>query len=170
MAGICVSRILRACCALAVVGGLLPKLAVAGCALRTMALPVQVVDQRGIATVAIDGVDVPLMVNTGVFYSSLGPDAAERFQLHVTDAPTTLNVRGLTGRVHERIARVDKLINGQKLRVEFDTGAMSLIYVSSVSRRVFFTCSGGKVFGRLAEGPTKNAAAPASGASAQPVP
>jgi predicted aspartyl protease len=335
MARICKSRILRAWYALSVVGWLLPKLAVAGCALRTMELPVQVVDQRGIATVAIDGVEVPLMVNTGAFYSSLSPDAAERLQLHVTDAPTTLNVHGLTGRVDDRIARVDKLkilqgeisgidflvgghahrgamgvmgrnilsfsdteydlahgvirfvrhdgecsntnmaywahgspvtelrlqrsnahfspaieavasINGQKLRVEFDTGAMSLIskdaakrlglawdesepagqlrgaddgqtpywiaaidrfelgdeeirnsqirvanfdmrngvdmllgvdfflshhiYVSSVSRRLFFSYNGGKVFGLLAEGRTKTVAAPASGASSRPGP
>ena len=318
---------------IAVAGWLLPKFAIAECTLRTMELPVQVIDQRGIATVTINGVQVPLMVNTGAFYSSLTPEAAERLQLHVIDAPITLNVRGLTGRVDERVAKVDKLqilqgdisgidflvggharrgtmgvmgrnilsfsdteydlvhgvirfvrhdgecsntniaywaqggpvtelrlqrsnakfspaieavasINGQNLRVEFDTGAMSLVskdaarrlglvwdesraagqlrgaddgetpywiasierfglgdeeirnseiriadfdmhngvdmllgmdfflshrvYVSTVSRRVFFTYNGGKVFGLLAEGAPKGVAAPASGASVEP--
>jgi len=121
------SRMACASYALLIAGWLLPGIALAQCALRTMELPVQVVDQRGIATVEINGVAVPLVVNTSAFYSSLTEDAAERLQLHVTDAPINLNVRGLTGRVHERVARVEtlKILQGDIPGIDFLVGGIA---------------------------------------------
>jgi predicted aspartyl protease len=96
----------------AIVGALLTVAAVASqaqCSLRALELPVEMINQRAVVTVSIDGTPVRLLVDTGAFYSSLTPETARRLHLEVNDAPRELSVRGVTGRVDVRLAKVKHL-------------------------------------------------------------
>jgi predicted aspartyl protease len=105
-----------------------PAVSNADCALRLMELPVAIVGQRAVATVMINGAQVPLLVDTGAFYSTLTPQTAETLHLHVVDAPMTLDVRGVTGRVATRLTRVEhlRLLKGGEIaNVDFLVGGVT---------------------------------------------
>ena len=100
----------------------------AACALRTMELPVKIVDHRAIATVVIAGTPVPLMVDTGAFYSTLSPEVAARLKLPLVDAPQRLDVRGVTGHVPMRSTTVRhlRIQDGEIPSIEFLVGGQPL--------------------------------------------
>jgi len=122
--------------ALAACALLLPAAARAGCSIQTFELPVKMVGSRAIATVRIDGTDVPLVVDTGSLYSMLTDAAAAQLKLDVGTMPMGLGVRGLGGKFQTGLATVKKmeLVGGSLPDVEFivggaepGAGAMGLI-------------------------------------------
>ena len=87
---------------------LAPAAGHADCHVKVAELPVHMVGMRPMATVGINGQDVPLMVDTGAFFSFLNEAAAARLGL-ATHREPGLAVQGLTGRVVSRLTTVDHL-------------------------------------------------------------
>jgi predicted aspartyl protease/Tfp pilus assembly protein PilF len=96
----------------------------AACALKALELPVTMVGSRAIATVGIEGTDVPLMVDSGAFFSFLTDAAAAQLHLRVMAMPRHFSVEGITGRADTGMATVKqvKLLNGEIPDVEFIVG------------------------------------------------
>ena len=101
-----------------------PALAADECTLKTFELPVKIIGSRAIATVGINGTDVPLVVDTGAFFSFLTEAAAQQLNLPLQRAPRGLSVRGLTGEVDVRVTTVKRmqLLNHDIPDVEFIVG------------------------------------------------
>lgn len=79
------------------------------CKLEGVELPVTLINSRAIATVQIDGTPVPLMVDTGAFFSMLTEATARRLRLRLRPLPEGMKVRGLTGDVPAQMTTVPKL-------------------------------------------------------------
>lgn len=86
-----------------------PLAAGAACSIKTMELPVKMVGQRAIATVGINGTQVPLIVDSGMFFSMLTEAAAEQLNLKLGPLPRGMGVRGLTGKVEAQATTVSHL-------------------------------------------------------------
>ena len=108
----------------------------AACTIETAELPIKMVGTRAIATVVINGTNVPLMVDSGAFYSMLTDAAAAQLKLDVGSMPRGMSVMGLSGKVETGLAVVKKLelLGGSIPDVEFivggaepGAGAMGLI-------------------------------------------
>src|ERR1019366_9344833 len=113
----------RSAGALATLGLALPMLAHAGCQVQTLELPVKMVGSRAVATVGINGTPVPLMVDSGAFFSFLTDAAVAQLKLQLSRNPGP-RVEGITGRVDTHTTTVDKLqlLKGEIPRVEFIVG------------------------------------------------
>ena len=120
-------RRFRSAGALATLGLALPIVAQAGCQIHTLELPVKMVGSRAVATVGINGTPVPLMVDSGAFFSFLTDAAAAQLKLRLRRNPD-LRVEGVTGRVDTHTTTVDKLqlLIGDIPRVEFVVGGNEL--------------------------------------------
>ncbi|MEO5687435.1 MAG: aspartyl protease family protein [Burkholderiaceae bacterium] len=114
---------------------LLPAASEAACHIKVAELTVHMVGTRAMTSVGIDGQDVPLMIDTGAFYSMLSDAAAAQLHLSTRRVPD-LVPQGLAGRIYARVATVDhlKLFKGTIPSVEFlvggnalDSGAMGVI-------------------------------------------
>ncbi len=111
--------------ALAAIGLQCPAPAQAeGCKIQRMELPVKMVGRRAIATVGINGTDVPLIVDSGAFFSFLTPAAAEQLHLSTDSLPNGLEIEGLAGRVKARMTTVDHLqvVKGEIPHADFIVG------------------------------------------------
>lgn len=97
------------CCAVA---------AQAKCRLQTMELPVRVEGWRAIATVGINGTPVPMMVDSGMFYSMLAPDSAAQLGLHLQRLPAGYAVHGLAGDVVNLRKTLVKSVQLQDAHIE----------------------------------------------------
>ena len=131
-----IARRWRQACALTACALLLPAAAQAGCTIQTTELPIRLVGTRAVATVRINGTDVPLMVDSGAAYSMLTDAAAAQLKLKVGWMPMGMTVGGLTGTAHAGLATVKnlELLGGSLPNVEFivggvepGSGAMGLI-------------------------------------------
>ena len=87
----------------------LPTVSRAGCDLKTLELPVRMVSHRAIATVGINGTTVPLLVDSGAFFSFLTEAAAQQLGLPTRQLPGSLRIEGLTGGVTARLTTVAHL-------------------------------------------------------------
>jgi len=114
----------------------LPAAATAACHLGTLPMPVTMVGSRAVIDVGIEGQQVPLMMDTGAFYSMLTEPAARQLGLRLRHAPDGLTVWGLTGILDYHVATVHKLQFGPRdlKDVEFmvggndsDRGVMGLL-------------------------------------------
>ncbi len=96
----------------------------AKCQLKAIDLPVKIVGSRAIATVQINGTQVPLMVDSGAFFSILTDAAAAQLNLSVHALPSNFHVQGVVGRVQTRRTTVDhlKLGNGDLPDMDFLVG------------------------------------------------
>jgi len=101
-----------------------PVAARASCSIKTMTLPVKMVGQRAIATVGINGTTVPLMVDTGAFFSMLTEAAAAQLHLKLGPMPYGMQVQGLAGRVQAHATTVShlQLVKGEIPDVDFVVG------------------------------------------------
>ena len=101
-----------------------PAAARAACSIKVMELPVKMVGQRAIATVGINGTPVPLMVDTGAFFSMLTEAAAAQLNLWLGPLPHGLEVQGLVGKVRARSTTVShlQLVKGEIPDVDFVVG------------------------------------------------
>ena len=94
----------------AILAAALPLQAQARCKITGMVeLPVTMAGTRVIATVEINGAKVPLMVDSGAFYSMLTAAAAAQLKLPVEATPHGPYVIGITGAAVTHMTTVDKL-------------------------------------------------------------
>ncbi len=94
------------------------------CALQLMEMPVKMVGSRAIATVGINGTTVPLIVDTGGFFSMLTDAAAAQFKLSLRPLPYRMEIQGLAGKVDAHLTTVDhlRLLKGDVPDVDFVVG------------------------------------------------
>jgi tetratricopeptide (TPR) repeat protein/predicted aspartyl protease len=95
--------------ALFVLGLSCPLAAGAACSIKVMELPVKMVGQRAVATVDINGKQVPLIVDSGMFFSMLTEAAAAQLNLKLGPMPRGMGVKGLTGKVEAQATTVSHL-------------------------------------------------------------
>lgn len=100
----------------------------AACDLTQMEIPVRIVNQRPIATLTLNGTEVPLLVDSGAFYSFLSESAATQLALPLQDLPPYVRIEGYTGRIAAKLTRVAKVgLLGAELRdIEFMVGGNEL--------------------------------------------
>lgn len=100
----------------------------ADCKLRSMELPIRLVNSRPVATVGINGVDVPMLLDSGAFYSMLPESTAAELKLPLTNLPSDIRVDGHTGRIDTKLTRVNKvrLQSAEIPNVEFIVGGTEL--------------------------------------------
>jgi tetratricopeptide (TPR) repeat protein/predicted aspartyl protease len=101
-----------------------PVPARSACQVELLELPVKMIGSRAVATVGINGMQVPLTVDSGAFFSFLTEAAATQLNLRLRQAPSALRIEGITGRVDARVTTVDKLqlLKGDIPRVDFVVG------------------------------------------------
>ncbi|HSC65550.1 MAG TPA: aspartyl protease family protein [Caldimonas sp.] len=100
----------------------------AGCELRQMELPVRIVDFRPIATVTLNGTPVPMLVDSGAFFSMLSAATAAQLNLPLRNLPAGARIDGYAGPIEARQTRVEKmgLLGAQINNVEFLVGGNEL--------------------------------------------
>ncbi|MBX9900697.1 MAG: retroviral-like aspartic protease family protein [Burkholderiaceae bacterium] len=93
-----------------------------------MEIPVHIVNRRPIATLKLNGVDVPLLVDSGAFFSFLTPSTATELDLYLKKLPSGLSLEGYTGRIEAKLTRVEKvgLLGTELKNVEFIVGGNEL--------------------------------------------
>ncbi|HEY4081089.1 MAG TPA: aspartyl protease family protein [Burkholderiaceae bacterium] len=103
---------------------MLPKPASAACKLQTLELPVTMVGLRAVTTLGINGTEVPLIVDSGAFYSFLTHAAAQQLNLRIGSLPYGFRIEGLTGSVDAGLTTVKtvKVGNSEIPNVEFIVG------------------------------------------------
>jgi tetratricopeptide (TPR) repeat protein/predicted aspartyl protease len=125
-----------ASCALLAIGLQFPLPGRAACAIKVMELPVTMVGSRAIATLGLNGTNVPLMVDSGAFFSMLTEATAAQLKLRLHPMPHGMEVEGLLGRIVAHATTVEHLdlLKGQLSEVDFvvggnepGAGAMGLI-------------------------------------------
>ena len=94
------------------------------CAIQVMELPVKMVGGRAVATVGINGTTVPMIVDSGAFFSMLTDAAAAQLKLVLQPLPRGMELQGLTGKIDARATVVDhlQLLKGDLPRVDFIVG------------------------------------------------
>lgn len=104
---------------------LLPLWASAQCRIRTLTLPIRIIEQRPVTTITIDGQDIPMLVDSGAFHSFLTESTARQLGLKLRYLSRGFHIEGLTGSVEARRTVVKKLkFGGTELNdVEFAVGA-----------------------------------------------
>ena len=116
------ARLLAA--ALVAVGLQCPGASRAACHIQVMELPVKMVGDRAIANVGINGTPVPLVVDSGSFFSILTEAAALQLNLRLKSMPQDLEVYGLAGKVRTHLTTVNRmqLVKGEIPDVDFIVG------------------------------------------------
>ncbi len=115
---------LLACALLALALGLAGT-ARAACGLQMYELPVKMVGTRPIATVGINGQQVPLLVDTGAYFSMLTHAAADQLKLPLDRLPFGFELDGIAGEIRDlRLATVDhlQLLHGNLPNMQFVVG------------------------------------------------
>ncbi len=100
----------------------------ASCKLQQMEIPVRMLGQRPVATLTLNGTEVPMLVDSGAFFSMLSESAATQLNLRLRRLPEGMRIEGYTGRVDAQMTRVDKvgLLGAQLNNVEFIVGGNEL--------------------------------------------
>jgi tetratricopeptide (TPR) repeat protein len=96
----------------------------AGCSIKVMELPVRMIGSRAVATVGINGNEVPLIVDSGAFFSMLTPSAAAQMHLSLHPLPFGMRIEGLGGEAEAKVTTVDRLalFKGEIPGVDFVVG------------------------------------------------
>ncbi|MCE9657943.1 MAG: retroviral-like aspartic protease family protein [Burkholderiales bacterium] len=100
----------------------------AACKLEQMEIPVRIVDRRPIATLTLNGTPMPMLVDSGAFFSMLSPSAATQLKLPLRNLPPNLRIEGYTGRIEAKLTRVEKvgLLTAELWNIEFLVGGNEL--------------------------------------------
>jgi tetratricopeptide (TPR) repeat protein len=103
---------------------LLPAAAWSNCKITTAEMPVTMVGTRAIAMVHINGTSVPMMVDSGAFFSFLTEAAAAQLKLRLRSMPGRVAVAGLGGKVDTSMTTVERLelLGGSVPDVDFIVG------------------------------------------------
>ncbi len=98
------------------------------CAIRMLELPVRMDGSRAVATVGINGTTVPLVVDSGAFFSMLNDAAAAQLKLKLHPLPFGMQIQGVAGKVEARATTVDhlQLLKGDLPDVDFVVGGNEL--------------------------------------------
>lgn len=113
----------------------------AHCKLQVMELPVQIDGGRAIATVGINGTPVPMVVDSGMFYSMLTPDSAAQLDLPLQRLPAGYKVQGLAGNLvnlHKALVKSVRLQDAPLEDIEFLVGGndSNLPAMGSIGRNI----------------------------------
>ncbi|MEI8324335.1 MAG: retroviral-like aspartic protease family protein [Betaproteobacteria bacterium] len=100
----------------------------AGCEIKQMEIPVRIVDSRPIATLTLNGTVVPMLVDSGAFYSFLSASIATQLNLPLRSLPEGMRIEGYTGRIAAKRTRVERvgLLHVEIPNVEFIVGGNEL--------------------------------------------
>jgi clan AA aspartic protease (TIGR02281 family) len=100
----------------------------AACQLSKLEIPVRIVNQRPVGTLNLNGTEVPMLIDSGAFYSMLTPSVAAQLNLRLRNLPDGFRIYGYTGAIEARRASVEKVIfQGTTLsNVEFIVGGNEL--------------------------------------------
>lgn len=105
-----------------------PCQAGSNCRIEAFEIPVVTVGSRPITTVGLNGTQVPLLVDSGAFFSVLTDSIASQLNLRLRRLPDGMRIEGHTGRLHARLTRVSKVeFNGVEIpNIEFLVGVNEL--------------------------------------------
>jgi tetratricopeptide (TPR) repeat protein len=108
----------------AVAAALAPMTSRAACTLETFEIPIRMIDSRPIATLGLNGTQVPMLLDSGAFFSLLTESIASQLHLPHMSLPHGMTVEGFTGRLDASLTRVDKVqfLKGEISRVQFIVG------------------------------------------------
>ncbi|MDY0745637.1 aspartyl protease family protein [Paucibacter sp. R3-3] len=101
-----------------------PAAAAEKCSLQALEIPIAMRGSRAVATVTINGTEVPLTVDSGAFFSFLTPAVAQQLKLRVGPLPWGLRIEGLTGEVDAGLTNVKEmnLVGGKLPDMDFIVG------------------------------------------------
>ncbi|HJV60892.1 MAG TPA: aspartyl protease family protein [Albitalea sp.] len=108
--------------------GSMARPAWSACRLEAFEIPVRMVHMRPIATVELNGIETPMLVDSGAFFSLLTEATASQLNLPLQRLSPGFRIEGLTGQVNAKVTRVDKVrFNGVEIAgVEFIVGVNEL--------------------------------------------
>jgi len=100
----------------------------ADCKLSQLEIPVRIVNKRPIGTLTLNGTEVPLLVDSGAFFSMLAPSTATQLGLRTRPLPEGLRINGYTGSIRARMTTVERVgLRGNELRnIQFVVGGNEL--------------------------------------------
>ena len=94
------------------------------CKLQQLKMPVRLVEQRPVAQITLNGVEKQMLVDSGAFFSVVSHATAAQLQLPLRALPMGVQVRGFTGDIEMKRARIEKvgLLGASLANVEFLVG------------------------------------------------
>jgi len=101
-----------------------PASAAEKCSVTSLEIPIAMKGSRAVATVGINGTQVPLMVDSGAFFSFLTPALAQQLKLRVGAHPWGMRIEGWTGEVDAGLTNVKEmeLVGGKLPDMDFIVG------------------------------------------------
>ena len=120
--------IARRCCAALATLLLVAQPAWAECKLGALEIPVRLVNQRPVGMLALNGTEVPMLIDSGAFFSMLQLSTATQLGLPLQHLPYGMRIEGWAGAVEAKLTKVDKVgLRGNEIRnVEFIVGGNEL--------------------------------------------
>jgi clan AA aspartic protease (TIGR02281 family) len=100
----------------------------AACTVSSMEIPVRIIHSRPVATLVLNGTEVPVLVDSGAFFSMLTESTAAQLQLPLRNLPFSMSIEGYTGAIDAQLTRVEHVgLRGAEMkRVEFIVGGNEL--------------------------------------------
>lgn len=107
--------------------GAAPALA-ADCRLGELEIPVRIVNHRPVGTLMLNGSEVPMLIDSGAFFSMLPVSTATQLGLRLDPLPDGVRIEGYTGSIDARMTKVARVgLRGNELRnIEFVVGGNEL--------------------------------------------
>jgi clan AA aspartic protease (TIGR02281 family) len=107
---------------------LAPTIQAAPCQRTALQIPVKLVNQRPIVTLNLAGEELPMLLDTGAFFSMLLPATAAQLRLQLQPLPYGMRLQGYAGEIEASMTKVpDGDFHGLPLRnVEFIVGGNEL--------------------------------------------
>jgi predicted aspartyl protease/tetratricopeptide (TPR) repeat protein len=96
----------------------------AGCNLSQLEIPVRIVNQRPVGTLMLNGTEVPMLIDSGAFFSMLPVSTATQLGLRLRHLPFGFRLEGYTGSIEAQMTKVERVgLRGNELRnIEFIVG------------------------------------------------
>ncbi|WAC71752.1 retroviral-like aspartic protease family protein [Roseateles sp. SL47] len=88
----------------------------------------RIIHSRPVATLVLNGTEVPVLVDSGAFFSMLTESTAAQLQLPLRNLPFSMSIEGYTGAIDAQLTRVEHVgLRGAEMkRVEFIVGGNEL--------------------------------------------
>lgn len=81
----------------------------AQCKLSQLEIPVRTVNQRPVGMLTLNGSEVPLLIDSGAFFSMLQPSTAAQLGLRLERMPAHFRLYGYAGAIEAKLTRVEKV-------------------------------------------------------------
>jgi len=97
----------------------------AACKVQGLEMPVTMKGSRAVATLGINGQDIPLIVDSGAFFSTLTHAAAQQLKMKVRGLPWGMEIKGVTGDMENPgVATAERLnlLGGELPNIDFVVG------------------------------------------------